>query len=60
MAADGRNIDAHKRSFLEFLESEDLDGKYIQKLKQCIDDQNYRLIVNINDLRNFNSDLASK
>ena len=60
MATDARSIDAHKRAFLEFLESEDLDGKYIQKLRQCIDSQSYRLIVNINDLRNFNATLATK
>jgi MCM N-terminal domain len=60
MAADAKNIDAYKREFLEFLESDDLEGKYIQNLKQCIDNKSYRLIVNINDLRNFNATLANK
>lgn len=62
MTADGKNVDGHKRTmFLDFLlQAEDLDGNYFAKLKQFIEDQNFRLIVIINDLRKFNSNLAPK
>lgn len=62
MTADGKNVDTHKRTMcLDFLlQAEDLDGNYFAKLKQFIEDQNFRLIVIINDLRKFNSNLARK
>jgi hypothetical protein len=60
MAEQRAPIDAHKRAFREFLESDDHEGRYIDKLKQCISDQKYRLIVNVNDLRNFNRELAAQ
>jgi hypothetical protein len=54
------DVDTHKREFIDFLESDDNDGRYIQKLKQCIADQTFRLVVNVNDLRNFRPELASR
>mmetsp|Transcript_20136 Transcript_20136/g.19440 ORF Transcript_20136/g.19440 Transcript_20136/m.19440 type:complete len:838 (+) Transcript_20136:160-2673(+) len=62
MAADGggRNLEAFKRQFQEFLENDDHQGKYIEKLKECIQDKTFRLVVNINDIRNLFPDLAAK
>jgi DNA replication licensing factor MCM3 len=60
MAADAGAIDAHKRTFREFLESDDQEGRYIDKLRDCINDQKFRLVVNVNDLRNFDRELAAK
>lgn len=61
MAADGgRNLETYKRQFQEFLEFDDHQGRYIEKLKECIQDKTFRLIVNINDLRNLFPDLAAK
>ena len=60
MAAGGRNVDTLMREYQEFLESDDHDGRYIEKLKQCITDKKFRLVVNINDLRNFSEDLTSE
>jgi len=59
MAAEARSIEGHKRQFLEFLELDEHEGKYIDKLKQTITDQKYRLLVNVNDIRNFDRDLAT-
>lgn len=60
MAAEARSIEVHKRQFLEFLELDEHDGKYIEQLKQTISDQKNRLIVNVNDIRNFDRDLAAQ
>lgn len=62
MAAEGRNIDAYKREFLEFLDDSENsnNGRYIEKLKQCIAEKNFRLVINVNHLRKFNAELATK
>jgi DNA replication licensing factor MCM3 len=71
------SVDQIKRQFLDFLESERLEGKYIEKIKSCLSDGRYvefslthrvakltsiylsfRLIVNINDLRNYDQPMA--
>ena len=59
MAAEARAIEDHKRQFLDFLESENHEGKYVRQLQSTISDQKYRLIVNVNDIRNFDTSLAS-
>lgn len=59
MAVEGRSIELHKRNFLEFLESESHEGRYIDKIRQCIDEKKFRLIVNINAVRNHDSALAA-
>ena len=59
MAGIDDGIGGYQRQFSEFLEHEDLDSRYINKLRQCISDEQYRLVVNINDVRNFDRDLAA-
>lgn len=60
MAEAGREVDAHKREFMEFLERDVYEGKYVQKLQECIKDETFRLVVNVNDLRDFSTELAEK
>ena len=51
-------IDTHKRAFSAFLEHEEFDGKYIDRIKQTIEDGKFRLVVSMNDLRRVNRELA--
>lgn len=60
MEFDNQTFDALKREFLEFLELEEHNGKYIDKIKEAISERKFRLIVNINELRNFQSVLPEK
>jgi hypothetical protein len=43
---------------LKFLKA--LDGKYIDRIKQTIQDGKFRLLVNVNDLRNWNREFTEK
>ncbi len=40
-----------KRSYREFFEHDRLEGRYINKLRDAVEQGKYRLIVNLNDLR---------
>lgn len=60
MQTENRVIEQHKRKFLEFIGNDDNDGKYFEKLKQSISDKSYRFVLNINELRSMESDLAAK
>eukprot|EP01035_Chromulina_nebulosa_P017748 gene17748-23347_t len=59
MQEENLTIDELKREFVDFLESDIHDGKYIDKIKTCLQDKSFRLIVNVNDLRNNNQRLAT-
>eukprot|EP01041_Mallomonas_annulata_P000460 gene460-847_t len=59
MQAEAHTIEQHKRSFVEFLESERHNGLYVERIRQTIADKRFRVIVSINDIRNFDRDLAS-
>lgn len=58
MFAEGRVIEQHKRKFMEFLGAEEYDGKYLQKIRECIEQKRYRVILNINELRVRDSELV--
>lgn len=46
-----------KSRITEFLEAE-TNNSYVEKIKHAINDGHFRLIVSVNDLRNFDRDLA--
>ena len=56
---DNNRIDTLKRSLQEFLEDDALDGKYVDRIRQTIQDGKFRLIVNVNDLRNWNREFTN-
>ena len=50
------NINDLKRQFSEFLEKEADDGGYAEKVQSMLEERgrtSYRLIVNLDDLRNW-------
>ncbi|XP_073953053.1 DNA replication licensing factor Mcm3-like, partial [Choristoneura fumiferana] len=47
-----------QREYLEFLDDEEDQGVYMEKVKQMIADKSKRLVVNINDLRRKNAERA--
>ncbi|XP_053605269.1 DNA replication licensing factor Mcm3 [Plodia interpunctella] len=47
-----------QREYLEFLDDEEDQGIYMEKVKQMIGDKSQRLVVNVNDLRRKNPDRA--
>ncbi|CAH0582874.1 unnamed protein product [Chrysodeixis includens] len=47
-----------QREYLEFLDDEEDQGIYMEKVKQMIADKSQRLVVNINDLRRKNPERA--
>ncbi len=53
------SIDNHVRAFKEFFGS-NIGEHYKEKIGQCISDRKFRVVVNINDLRNFSRDLATR
>ena len=58
MEFENRTFEGHKRKFSELIT--DLgEGKYVERLRQSIDDGSYRFIVNLNDIRSNNSTIAS-
>jgi DNA replication licensing factor MCM3 len=60
MQTEGRTIELHKRKFIEFLGADEYEGKYLEKIKQTINDRKYRFVLNINELRSRETELASK
>jgi DNA replication licensing factor MCM3 len=57
---EARTIETHKRKFIEFLGADEYEGKYTEKIKQTINDNHYRFILNLNELRSRDSDLAGQ
>ncbi|KAJ2947303.1 hypothetical protein O0L34_g17020 [Tuta absoluta] len=47
-----------QREYLEFLDDEEDQGVYAEKVKQMIGDKSKRLVVNVNDLRRKNPERA--
>mmetsp|Transcript_18563 Transcript_18563/g.18642 ORF Transcript_18563/g.18642 Transcript_18563/m.18642 type:complete len:781 (+) Transcript_18563:58-2400(+) len=47
------------RRFREFLEAQEHDGKYLDRIQTGISDKLFRVIININDLRIFDNELAA-
>lgn len=60
MQTEGRVIESHKRKFIEFLGADEFEGKYTEKIRNSIQDGNYRFILNLNELRSKESELATK
>lgn len=52
---------AHKRTFLEFLDHDVGHGIYMEEIRSMINNKRgHRLIVNISDLHDYNTDLARR
>ena len=60
MQAESRTVEQHKRKFSTFLEFDEYQEKFDSKIKEAIDTKKFRFIVNINELRSFEDDLANK
>jgi DNA replication licensing factor MCM3 len=60
MQAESRTVEQHKRKFSTFLEFDEYQEKFDSKIKEAIDSKKFRFIVNINELRSFEDDLANK
>lgn len=60
MLAESRSVEQHKRKFIEILGSEDYEQQYTQKLREAITSKKFRFILNINELRTRESDLAER
>ncbi|KAM4040189.1 DNA replication licensing factor MCM3 [Anomaloglossus baeobatrachus] len=57
---DDQELREAQREFLDFLDDEEDQGIYQSKVRDMISDNQYRLIVNINDLRRKNDKRASQ
>ncbi|KAL3700526.1 hypothetical protein R1sor_018548 [Riccia sorocarpa] len=51
---------AHKRSFMDFLDQDNGQGPYIAKISRMMDRGEKRLLIDLNDLRNFSQDLTRR
>ncbi|KAG6552874.1 hypothetical protein Mapa_005529 [Marchantia paleacea] len=51
---------ANKRSFLDFLDQDNGQGPYIAKISKMMDRGEKRLLIDLNDLRNFSQDLTRR
>nr|CAD1826666.1 unnamed protein product [Ananas comosus var. bracteatus] len=51
---------AHKRAFLDFLDQDVGKGFYMKSLRDMIQNKRHRLIIGIDDLRNYSLDLARR
>lgn len=60
MQTEGRVIEQHKRKFVEFLGSDEYEGKYMEKIRQTIQDGKFRFLMNINELRSRESELVQQ
>lgn len=61
MQTEARAIDLHnKRKFAEYLGGDDYDRHYLSKIKQSIEDGSFRFVMNINELRSRDNDLAAQ
>ncbi|XP_070533973.1 zygotic DNA replication licensing factor mcm3-like [Ptychodera flava] len=49
-----------QREYLDFLDDDEQEGIYQDKVKEMITDNDYRLIVNVNDLRRKNEKRANR
>lgn len=58
MTSENRTVEQHKRKFAELLNDE--DGKYSAKLRTNIQDKHYRFVMNLNEVRAQDSELAAK
>lgn len=59
-ALDDAELREAQRDYLDFLDDEEDQGVYQSKVRDMISDNQYRLIVNINDLRRKNEKRASR
>lgn len=60
MEVDDQEMREAQREYLDFLDDEEDQGIYQSKVRDMISDSQYRLIVNINDLRRKNEKRASQ
>eukprot|EP01039_Chlorochromonas_danica_P000197 gene197-207_t len=60
MQTESRAIELHKRKFIEFLGADEYEGKYLEQIRQSIGDKKFRFVLNINELRSKETELASR
>ena len=60
MTSDNKTVEQHKRTFSSFLELESYQDKFDEKLKQAITSKKFRFVVDINEIRSFEGDLAQR
>lgn len=53
-------VEQHKRKFSSFLELDEYQERFDDKLKESITSKKYRFVVDINQIRSFENDLANK
>ena len=58
MQTETRNVDLHKRKFIEFLGADENNGRYMDELRDAINSRKFRFLLNINELRASEHDLA--
>jgi DNA replication licensing factor MCM3 len=60
MQTESRTVEQHKRKFSIFLELDEFQEEFDEKIKQAINSKKFRFIVDINKLRCFERELANK
>ncbi|KAM3573056.1 hypothetical protein VYU27_004927, partial [Nannochloropsis oceanica] len=53
-------LDRHKQQFVEFLEAEDGPANYKDSIAQTLSKKGRRIVINLNDLREFDMELARR
>ena len=53
-------VEQHKRKFSSFLELDEYQERFDDKLKESVTSKKYRFVVDINQIRSFENDLANK
>ncbi|XP_024534522.1 DNA replication licensing factor MCM3 homolog 2 [Selaginella moellendorffii] len=51
---------AHRRTFVDFLDHDAGHGAYVEKIRSMMSQGRHRLLVDLSDLRNFDNDLARR
>lgn len=59
MTTGERSVELHKRKFIEFMGADEYEGKHLEKIRQCIHDKKFRMVMNINELRSREPDLVA-
>lgn len=54
------NVEQLKRELMFFLEQDNHEGAYTEKIKQAVTERSFRVLVNINHVRQFNQGLAER
>merc|ERR1712023_118042 len=60
MAAETRNaaFDKHRRQFTDVIEFDEGQGTYMDNIREMMQEGNRRLVLNLNDVRHFDEEMA--